>query len=66
MEHLGSTHKYEKRTTPGNDDLMKEFYVCFFGELGSLLLKSLNYSPFGRRTVNISKTSCNYIDQKER
>ena len=30
--------------TPGNDGLMKEFYVCFFGELGMLLLKSLNYS----------------------
>ena len=30
--------------TPGNNGLMKEFYVCFFGELGMLLLKSLNYS----------------------
>ena len=30
--------------TPGNDGLTKEFYVCFFAELGMLLLKSLNYS----------------------
>ena len=30
--------------TPGNDGLVKEYYVCFFGELGMLLLKSLNYS----------------------
>ena len=30
--------------TPGNDGLTKEFYVRFFGELGMLLLKSLNYS----------------------
>ena len=27
--------------TPGNDGLTKEFYVCFFEEMGSLLLKSL-------------------------
>ena len=30
--------------TPGNDGLTKEFYVCFFEEMGSLLLKSRNYS----------------------
>ena len=29
---------------PGNDRLTKEFYVCFFEEMGSLLLKSLNHS----------------------
>ena len=36
------TMKNEK--TPGNDGLTREFYVCFFGELGMLLLKSLNNS----------------------
>ena len=30
--------------TPGNDGLTKEFYVCLFEEMGSLLLKSLNHS----------------------
>ena len=25
---------------PGNDSLTKEFYVCFFGELGTFVLKS--------------------------
>ena len=29
---------------PGNDGITKEFYVCFFEELGSLLLESLNHS----------------------
>ena len=32
-----------KNGKPGNDGLTKEFYVCFFGELGMLLSKSLNY-----------------------
>ena len=30
--------------SPGNDGLTKEFYNAFFGELGSLLLKTFNYS----------------------
>ena len=30
--------------TPGNDGLTKECYVCFFEEMGSLLLKSLFHS----------------------
>ena len=34
----------ENGKTPDNDGLTKEFYVRFFGELGMLLLKSLNYS----------------------
>ena len=30
--------------SPGNDGLSKEFYVCFFNEIHSYLLKSLNTS----------------------
>ena len=30
--------------SPGNDGFTKEFYTAFFGELGSLLLKTFNYS----------------------
>ena len=30
--------------TPGNDGLTKEFYVCFFNELGKLLVETLNFS----------------------
>ena len=28
----------------GNDSFTKEFYVCFWGDLGSILAKILNYS----------------------
>ena len=28
----------------GNDGFTKEFYVCFFRDLGSILVKTLNYS----------------------
>ena len=31
-------------TSPGNDGLTKELHTAFFGELGSLLLKTFNYS----------------------
>ena len=30
--------------SPGNDGLTKEFYVCFFEELGWLVCKTLNFS----------------------
>ena len=30
--------------SPGNDGFTKEFYTALFGELGSLLLKTFNYS----------------------
>ena len=29
--------------TPGNDGLKKEFFVCFFNQLGKLLVSTLNY-----------------------
>ena len=30
--------------SPGNDGLTKEFYVCFFNEVSSILITALNYS----------------------
>ena len=30
--------------SPGNDGLTKEFYVCFFEEVGWLICKTLNFS----------------------
>ena len=30
--------------SPGNDGLTKEFYVCFWEDLGSLLVDTLNYA----------------------
>ena len=32
------------RKLPGNNGLTKEFFVCFFGEVAPLLIKSLSYS----------------------
>ena len=40
--------------SPGNDGLTKEFYTAFFGELGSLLLKTFNYS-FVKGELNSSQ-----------
>ena len=34
----------ESNKSPGNDGLSKEFYVCFFNEIHSYLLQSLNAS----------------------
>ena len=34
----------ENNKSPGNDGLSKEFYVCFFNEIHSYLLQSLNTS----------------------
>ena len=33
----------QNNKTPGNDGLNKEFYVCFFSELGKLLVETLNF-----------------------
>ena len=30
--------------SPGNDGLTKEFYICFFGEIATTLVESLNHS----------------------
>ena len=64
---MGSTHEYEKRKTPGNDGLTKEFYVCFFGELGMLLLKSLNYSHLlGELSTSQKQAAVTLIEKKRR
>ena len=34
----------QKNKTPGKDGLAQEFYVCFFKELGKLLVQTLNFS----------------------
>ena len=41
---LASTFIYENGKSPGNDGLTKEFYVCFFEELGWLVCKTFNFS----------------------
>ena len=46
---------------------MKEFYVCFFGELGMLLLKSLNYSHLvGELSTSQKQAAVTLIKKKGR
>ena len=52
---------------PGNDGLTKEFYVCFFGELVMLLLKSLNYSHLvGEMSTSQKQAVVTLIEKKGR
>ena len=43
-ECLNALSSMKNGKSPGNDGSTKEFYVAFFGELGSLLLKTFNCS----------------------
>ena len=57
----------KNRKTPGNDGLTKEFYVCFFGELGMLPLKSLNYSHLvGELSTSQKQAVVTLIEKKSR
>ena len=40
--------------SPGDDGLSKEFYLCFFDVMGSILIKSLNYA-FGKGKLSSSQ-----------
>ena len=49
-----------------NDGLTKEFYVCFFEEIGSLLLKSLNHShAFGELSTSQKQAVITLTEKKE-
>ena len=53
--------------TPGNYGLTKEFYVCFFEEMGSLLLKSLNHShAVGELSTSQKQALITLIEKKGR
>ena len=53
--------------TPGNDGLTKEFYVCFFGEVASLLVISLNYSfKVGEFSISEKQAVITLIEKKGR
>ena len=57
----------ENGKTPRNDALTKEFYVCFFEEMGSLLLKSLSHShAFGELSPSQKQTVITLIEKKGR
>ena len=53
--------------TPGNDGLTKEFYGCFFEELGSLLLESLIHShAFGELSTSQKQAVITPTEKKGR
>ena len=41
---LGSLNSMKNNMSLGNDGFTEEFYVCFFGDLGSIFVKTLIYS----------------------
>ena len=42
--NLRCSWKYAINKPPDNDGLSKEFYVCFFDTIGSILMENLNYA----------------------
>ena len=53
--------------TPGNDGLTKEFYVCFFKQLGKLLASTLNYSfDHGEMSTSQKQAIIVLIQKKDR
>ena len=54
-------------TTPGNEGLTKEFYVCFFKQLGELLVSTLNYSfDHGEMSASQRQAIIVLIQKKDR
>ena len=53
--------------TPGNDGLIKEFYVCFFKLLGKLFVFTLNYSfDHGKMSTSQKQAIIVLIQKKDR
>ena len=53
--------------TPGNDGLTKEFFVCFFNQLGKLLVSTLNYSfDHGEMSTSQKQAIIVLIQKKDR
>ena len=53
--------------SPGNDGFSKEFYLCFFDTIGSILLESLNYAfEKGERSSSQRQAVITLIEKKGR
>ena len=53
--------------SPGNDGLTKEFYVCFWEDLGSLLVDTLNYAfQYGELSTSQRQAVITLIEKKDR
>ena len=57
----------KNRKSPGNDRFTKEFYVSFFGKLGSLLLTIFNYSfEKGELSASQNKVVITLIQEQDK
>ena len=53
--------------SPGNDGFTKEFYVCFWGELGSFLVRTLNFChEVGELTSSQRQGVISLIEKKDK
>ena len=53
--------------SPGNDGLTKEFYVCFFNEICSPLIDTLNYSfEVGQLSTSQCQALITIIEKKDK
>ena len=53
--------------SPGNDGLTKEFYVCFWEDLGSLLVDTLNNAfQYGELSTSQRQAVITLIEKKDR
>ena len=53
--------------SPGNDSFTKEFYVCFWGELGSCLVRTLNFChEVGELTSSQRQAVISLIEKKDK
>ena len=51
--------------SPGNDGLTKEFYVCLWEDLGSLLVDTLNYAfKYGELSTSLRQAVLTLIEKK--
>ena len=50
----------------GNDGFTEEFYVCFLGHLGSILVKTLNYSYDEGELSSSQKQAITLIGKKDK
>ena len=67
QECWNALNSMQNGKSPGNDGLSKEFYVCFFAELGDLLVNTQNYSfKCGELTTSQKQAIITLIEKKGR
>ena len=67
QEYWNALNSMQNGKSPGNDGLSKEFYACFFAELGDLLVNTLNYSfKCAESTTSHKQAIITLIEKKDR